>query len=326
MSSRDLFFNAVRGRPVDRTPFVEEEIREEVLDRWYEEGLSRSVTTSNYREFFGLDRYEYIYMMYQPAKGTLRSPEDFSLVEDWYRGRKQEFCQPQYWRDHAEKLAGRDFPLGVGAWRGFMLPLFTHEQEWESLIDVLVALHDFPDQVKRVLVVVADWYIETLSLAFRYLEFDFVVISEPIASPSGTIISPSMFRDFLLPYYRKILSFLRDRGIWPVVFRSSSNVGLILPLVVETGVDGLWLNQTGGVIDYRQIRREYPDLLLIGGIDSTVLAGEPEGIEAEVRSKVPELLAGGRYLPSLDDNPRENVPYANYAHFRRLMAEVCATA
>jgi hypothetical protein len=36
---------------------------------------------------------------------------------------------------------------------------------------------------------------------------------------------------------------------------------------------------------------------------------------------VPPLLEGGRYLPCLDDRPRENVSFARYALYRELLAE-----
>jgi len=93
---------------------------------------------------------------------------------------------------------------------------------------------------------------------------------------------------------------------------------------VESGVDGLWITQTGGVVDYLELRRRYPELLLIGGLDARVLLQDNAAIEHEVRGKVPPLLSGGRYLPSLDDNPRENVPYENYLAYRAALRRYTA--
>ena len=323
MDSRERFLRTARGRPADRVAYLEEPARSEVLERWYEEGLSRCVTEDNYREFFGLDRYDYIYLPLEPARGTLRSREDFESLEEAYRGDRQDFRRPGFWRDKADQYGSRDFPLGVMAWRGFMLPLFTHRREWESFQDVFLALFDYPEQVKSALGLVADCCVEAMDLALRHLDFDFAVVSEPIASRSGPIISPAAFRELVLPCYRKIIDFLHGRGVDLVVFRSICNVKPILPLVVEAGVDGIWVTQTDGVIDYAELRRDYPDVLLIGGIDATVLAGDRDAIRTEVMAKVPTLLAGGRYLPALDDNPRANVPYQNYSYFNKLLREVC---
>jgi len=326
MNSRDRFLQVARGQGVDRVPYLEEELRKEVLERWYGEGLSRSVTENNYREFFGLDRYEYIYLDLEPRRGGLRSKEDFKRLEEAYRDDPPEFQTAQFWQGKAREYGQRDFPLGITGWRGFMLPLFTHEREWDSLRDVLLGLYDHPGLVKSALELVAECYIEALRLAFQYLDFDFGVVSEPIASSSGPVISPEMFQEFISPCYRRIIDFFHGCGVDVVIFRSMNNVKPMLPIAVEAGVDGIWVTQSAGIIDYADLRRGYPDLLLMGGLDSNVLAQDESAIRAEVTAKVPPLLASGRYLPSIDDNPRENVPYRNYSFYRRVLREVCEEA
>jgi hypothetical protein len=62
-------------------------------------------------------------------------------------------------------------------------------------------------------------------------------------------------------------------------------------------------------------------LLLIGGLDSRVLLRGPDEIRAEVMNIVPPLLERGHYLPTIDDNPRENVPYASYLAYRQVLNE-----
>ncbi|MBM3790002.1 MAG: hypothetical protein FJW35_06580, partial [Acidobacteria bacterium] len=275
MNSRERFLRIAHGRPADRVPHFEEELRQDVLDRWYGQGLSRDVTVADCREFFGLDRYEYFYLWLEPQSGALRTPSDFDRIREGYLADRPDFRTPRYWKDKAEGYRDRDFPLGIMGWRGFMLPLFSREQEWDSLQDVLLALYDHPEHMRSALDTVADCFTETVGLALQYLSFDFGVVSEPIASPRGPVISPAMFREFVLPYHRRIVDFFHSHGVDTVIFRSISNVSPLLPAVVESGVDGLWITQTGGIIDYRELRRDYPDLLLVGGIDSrALLSGE----------------------------------------------------
>jgi uroporphyrinogen decarboxylase len=202
-----------------------------------------------------------------------------------------------------------------------MLPLFSQEREWDSLQDVLLALYDYPELVKHCLASVVECYMETLRLALRYLDFDFGLISEPIASRSGPIISPLMFRESVLPFQQAMVDFFHGHGIDTVIFRSIANVRPLLPSVAESGVDGLWINQIGGVIDYLELRRAFPDLLLVGGVDSGMLLRDEALITAGLHRVVPPLLAKGRYLPCLDDRPRENIPYNNYLHYRRVLRE-----
>jgi len=324
MDARERFHRVAGGQAVDRVPYLEEVIRVEVLRRWHREGLSRDVTEENYRRSFGLDKHEYSYLAMQPPfRGSLKSRRDFQRLQDAYRSYLPDFRQPQFWRQKADEHRERDYLLGIMGWRGFMLPLFTHKREWSSLSEVLLALHDHPQEMKDTLELVADCYIGTARLALQHLEFDFSLVSEPIASPTGPVISPAMYREFVLPPVKRIIGFFKERGARPVIYRSLSNANSIIPMAVEAGVDGLWVNQTTRVVDYLALRKTYPDLLLMGGLDSTVLARDEAAIQAEVNAKVPFLLSGGRYLPFLDDNPRENVPYKHYAFYRQALRRAC---
>jgi len=324
MNSRERFVGVARGEPVDRVPYLEEAIRREVLRRWYREGLDKHINEDNYIDFFGLDRYEYIYLWLEPKAGRLETKENFERLKKHYQDHPPEFRREQFWRKQAKRYSGRDFPLGVLGWRGFMLPIFTYEKEWDSLVQVLLNLHDHPDWMLDVLEFISDYYIETLRLAFQHLKFDFGIISEPIASPVGPIISPEMFEKFILPSYRKILKFFHENNVEIVIFRSISNVAVLLPSIIESGIDGIWIHQIANTpIDYTAIGQKYPNLLLIGGIDSTALMKDVRAIEAELKRKVPRLLERGWFIPMLDDNPRENIPYQNYLFYRKLLMEMC---
>ena len=323
MDSRDRFLRVARGQPVDRVPYLEEELRQDVLERWYGQGLSRQVTVCNYHRFLAVDRFEYVYPALSPEKGSLKSGEDFRRLDMGYRNKPPEFLEARFWRAKAEEHNHRTYPLGITGWRGFMLPLFTHEREWDSLLDVLTALHDFPELVKSSLRLITQIYLDMIKLALEHLQFDFGIISEPIASPSGPVISPRMFREFVLPCYHEIIDCFHTHGVRPVVFKSISNVRSILPMVIDAGVDGVWIGQVAGAVDYIELRRRNRNLLLIGGLDANVLAQDEEAIRAEVTNKVPRLLAERRYMPILDDNPRANVSYGNYSYYRRVLRKVC---
>lgn len=324
MNSRERFIGVAHSGPVDRVPYFEEAIRREVLKRWHTQGLDKRINEDNYIDFFGLDRYEYIYLWLEPSSGRLETKEDVERLKKRYRDHPPSFRHQQFWRKQAKRHGDQDFPLGVLGWRGFMLPIFTYDEEWDSLVHVLINLHDHPDWMSDVLEFIADYYIETLELAFQHLRFDFGMISEPIASPVGPIISPKMFQEFILPCYRKIIRFFHENNVTNVVFRSTSNVASLLPSIIESGVDGIWINQIGSTpIDYPEIGRTYPNLLLVGGIDSTTLTRDTRAIEAELKRKVPKLLERGRFIPMLDDNPRENVAYQNYLTYRKLLRRMC---
>ena len=51
----------------------------------------------------------------------------------------------------------------------------------------------------------------------------------------GPLISPAMFREFMLPYYKRSTSFLRDRGIKIVIVDTDGDCSKLIPLLSREG-------------------------------------------------------------------------------------------
>jgi len=319
----------MNGEKVDEIPFFEERIREKVLREWRKQGMDPWVTEENYYAYFGLDHIETIPVRFSPMKGEIKGKEDFGRIIRHYEEHPVKFLKRKFWEEKAEEYNERDFPLGLVGWNGFQLPLFPpnpkkEHNEWENLVNLYYQLKDNPESVEEALRFIADYYIEITGLACEYLGFDFITLSEPIASTRGPVISPKDFREFVLPQYHKLVSAYRWMGIPNVIFSSISNVKEILPAVVQTGIDGIWITQIMNAgIDYVQIGNQYPDLALIGGMESLTLLESTASVTNEVRKKAMPLLRRRRWFPALDDNVRVNTPYRNFLHYREVLLECC---
>jgi len=65
----------------------------------------------------------------------------------------------------------------------------------------------------------------------------------------------------------------------------------------------------------REIRKEYGhELCLSGGIDKRALFGNRKTIEREL-GKIPELVADGGYIPTIDHSVPPEVPYKNWLYY-----------
>jgi uroporphyrinogen decarboxylase len=98
----------------------------------------------------------------------------------------------------------------------------------------------------------------------------------------------------------------------------------LIPSILKWGFNCLWACEVNtAAMDYRELRKELGrDLRLIGGIDLDVLRQGKEAIKREIEEKVPALLADGGYLPLADGRVRDDVPFENYAYYRRLLETV----
>jgi uroporphyrinogen decarboxylase len=148
---------------------------------------------------------------------------------------------------------------------------------------------------------------------------------EPIASNIGPVVSPEMFERFAMPGYRKVIDLLRKHDVpLRIMCTTGGDLGSLLPMLVDAGINGLWIsNIVSAEMEYSRLRKEYgPDVALIGGIDSTALSRDESAVRRAVMETVPPLLESGRYLPCLDDRPRENTSFPLYRLYRELLAEL----
>jgi uroporphyrinogen decarboxylase len=138
---------------------------------------------------------------------------------------------------------------------------------------------------------------------------------EDMAYRAGPLISPRMFREFMLPRYRRITDLARSHGIDTIFVDSDGDVSQLIPLWLEAGVNGVYPMEVAAGMDVVALRREYGrDLLMTGGIDKRVLAQDRTVIDRELEAKVP-LAAQGGYIPHIDHAIPHDVSYRNFAYY-----------
>jgi hypothetical protein len=321
MTARERFLRTMRFEQADRVPFWEEGLRQDVLDRW---GAQEGWGEADHYERFGLDRRETFQPNLQPIPKVRRRVRTLRALERLAtrynpasRGRL-----PGLWRRRARAWAARDYPLGIQPYRGLFLSMCVGD--WRTLTDALYLVADEPAAVARLMDRVADLAIGLIDRALAHVQFDYLHLSEPIASNAAPVIGPDTYRRLVLPACRRIVEHARSRGIDLVLMWSQGNVNALIPLWVDVGINALWCSDTvAGGVDYLRLRRTYGrSLALLGGLDVEVLTRDKAAIEREILTKVPPLLAEGGYIPAVDGRVREYVPFENYAYYRRLLNQV----
>jgi len=103
-----------------------------------------------------------------------------------------------------------------------------------------------------------------------------------------------------------------------VIFHSDGYIMDILPGLVDAGIDGLNPIEKAAGMDIYDIRKQYPNLILAGGVDVTHLLpfGTPDEVRRETRRMINETGAEGRLLIGSSTEVGNDVPLANYLAFR----------
>ena len=102
-----------------------------------------------------------------------------------------------------------------------------------------------------------------------------------------------------------------------VIFHSDGYVMDILPDLVAAGIDGLNPIEKAAGMDIYEIRKMYPELILVGGVDVTHLLpfGTPDEVRRETRRIIDETGSEGRLLIGSSTEMENNIPLENYLAF-----------
>jgi len=321
MTPRQRFNDTMRYASPDRVPWLDEGLRDNVLDNWHEQGLPQD---SDLAALFHYDRRERIELDLGARPKLDRPPQLWENIAE-FRKRldpSDPARLPADWPQRVERWRNRDHILEVPLHSGLFLTLRVNE--WATLEPVLYLLADQPLLAREVMDAQAQL---TAALADRVLsevEVDFASFSEPIGGSRGPLVSPRTYKEVVLDSYKPILDVLRRRNVQTIVFMTYANAAILLPLALDAGFNCLWAMETETeAMDYRMLRRRFgKSLRLIGGIDLDALLAGEAATEHEIKTKVPPLLAQGGFVPLADGRVRASVPYPAYAHYRRLLEEI----
>ena len=320
MNAQQRFIQALSYGHLDRVPYLDEGIREEVLDEWYVQGLPRNADLD---DLFHYDRREEIDPDLEPRPYPRRWPRQPSDL-GWFSRRLNPAGRsrlPKGWVKKVKAWQNRDYPLILRLHQGFFLTLGVGD--WRRFYDVIYLTKDQPELVGGMLMAQGEFAARLAERILGEVKVEAVLFSEPIGGNNGPIISPRMYRDFVLASCRPLMEVFRRFQVPLIIMRTYANPRPLLPDMFELGVNCLWACETPeGEMDYRELRKEYGrELRLIGGIDSDALRIGKEAVRKEL-AKVPELLSQGGYIPLLDGRVRVDVPYENYLYYRRRLEKI----
>ena len=194
MNERERFRRLFRGEAVDRPPLLDEGIREEVIERWRDQGMPADKT---HVEIFGLTPHESV----EPDLRFRRRYFGRVLDLSARRYRRAFDASPRRfgedWRDTVRRLRDRDHIACIWASRGFFQALGVGD--WPTLEQVLQEVIDRRRKTRNRLEMYGDFCSRMLDMALQDLDPEFIYISEPISDNDGPLISPAMFEEFMIP-------------------------------------------------------------------------------------------------------------------------------
>ena len=161
----------------------------------------------------------------------------------------------------------------------------------------------------------------------EHLTLDEIYLAEDICYNHGPLISPDMIREFLFPYYQQLIANIKSRQIDKsrklyVQIDTDGNCVPVIDLYVEgIGMDMLDPFEVASGCDVVEIGKQWPDLVMSGGIDKRILAADTDTMDRYLESILPVMRRRGGYIPTCDHGVPPEVPWENYLHYRKRCVE-----
>ena len=263
-----------------------------------------------YRSPFGVERHGYGYG--QPLSHPLEHATTLREVHD-YPWPDPTWMDPSDIRAQAAQWDGQYAILG-GDWS----PFFHDAIDLLGMENMLVKMYEQPELVDAVLTHIVDYYVGVSQRIFDAAAdvIDIFFIGNDFGTQTGPVMSPALFRRFILPHLQRLVDLGHAYGL-KVMLHCCGGFAPLIPLMIEIGLDGLQaLQPCARGMDPAQLKRAFGDKIVLNGCIDThhvLIKGTPESVRARTREILELMKPGGGYVASpshdyvLPETPVENV-------------------
>lgn len=105
---------------------------------------------------------------------------------------------PRWWADVVRTYRGRNYPLALTAYGGF--GLYSMLRRWMGTEKACTVFYDDPALAEEMLDFLTDFFIEVTARALQDIDIDWHNYFEDFAFKTGPLVSPNIFKRFLLPH------------------------------------------------------------------------------------------------------------------------------
>lgn len=253
---------------------------------------------------------------------AVKTPQDFEDLKKRYDPANP-YRYPTWFESRATCWNARRHPMCLCV--NCAMGLYSNLRVWMGTENLSYAFFDQPKLVHEMVQFVADFTMESLHRALDAVEIDYFNYFEDFAGKGGPLVSPAIFREFFLPHYRRMNEFFRSHGVQVITLDSDGNTEALIPQFIEAGITMHWPCEIASGMEPQKLRKEYGhDLALSGGIDKRELTKGRAEIEQEVMRKVPELIADGGFIPTLDHCFPPDISYDNFLYYMELKEKCLA--
>jgi len=357
MTERERYWKTMEFKKADHCPFWQDWYSPTGLERWYREGLPEDVHISEYFGFettagvpvnlgivpgFKVETIEETekYRIFRDGDGSIKKQfkeySGFGMPQwleypiknrrDWEEYKKRlnpdspcRYPPERNWKEWKETMKKRDYPLGIGA-----CSFYGWIRNWIGVENLSLIFFDDPGLIHEMMEYIADFTIKVLHRVLDEVnDIDYACFWEDMCYKTGPLISPKMFKDFMLPQYKKVTAFLRAHGVRLCWVDSDGNIEELIPLWIEGGVTGFYPLEVAAGMNAVKLRKIYgKNIVMWGNIDKRALAKGRDAIDEEI-NRLAGITKEGGFIPLVDHAIPEDVSFENYKYYIEKRKILC---
>ncbi len=172
--------------------------------------------------------------------------------------------------DRSEKFATAMVAPGV----------FENMHYLMGMEDCMISFYTEPEALQELLDALTEWELKYAKVLCDHLHPDAIIHHDDWGSQKSTFLSPDMFREFIVPVYKKIYGYYKSRGVELIIHHSDSFAATLVPYMIEMGID-VWQ----GCLDTNDL----PSLVKQYGGQISFMGGINNGV-VDVPNWTPELI------------------------------------
>lgn len=264
-------------------PMVIEETSEHVIERDW-----RGITLRNRKDSGSMPEF-LSYPVKTPVDWEQLKAARFRLDDARSRIKQDWDVFRDHLRQNGEAVQVGCFPWGV----------FGSVRDLLGVEDMLVSFYTEPEMIRDMMSHLTSLWIGLWERVAAEVQIDHIHIWEDMSGCQGSLISPAMVEEFMMPCYDRITAFARTHGVRVISVDTDGDCSELVPLMMRHGVTMFFPFEVQAGNDILAYRRQYPELGIMCGLDKRCLSETPEAVDREI-ARCAAMLRSGRYVPGFD--------------------------
>jgi len=328
ISSKERVVTALNRKEPDRVPVGELVIDnkvikgfnknyKDVVDLAFGEGVDLVGEIAKYKVIKKLPDNQYIDewgclykiskdVVDHPIKGPITDKDDLKKIEFPDSNLAHRFGKL---RNFVKKAKGK-IAINFHCRLDFMWAVFLMGMD-----NLMISMIDKPDFIHELLKKIADNNIKMIRNAIN-IGANTISLGDDYCGKDGPLISPKMFREFLLPNLKRAVSIIHQDGAF-CIKHTDGNIWTIMDQLVEAGIDCINPIDPLGRMDVGEVKKAFGNKIsIMGNIDCvyTLCKGTKDEVYDAVKTCISKGARNGGLIVSSSNSIHSGVKPANYSY------------